>query len=138
MRRAHKSVGSAFFYGSINFLLDTADMYSIFHVRFDSRSYTFLVLIACFSTIYSSTVYAGAAEQWNASPRQMTIADMGMRTRNGIGIENVKAANGMINADITQRVTVDGSNATINTKVAIPQPMMIHSNVIQLSMPKTY
>lgn len=50
----------------------------------------------------------------------MTIADMGMRTRNGIGVENVRAANGMINADITQRVTVDGSNATINTKVSIP------------------
>lgn len=50
----------------------------------------------------------------------MTIADMGMRTRNGIGVGNVKAANGMINADITQRVTVDGSNATINTKVSIP------------------
>lgn len=50
----------------------------------------------------------------------MTIADQGMRTRNGIGVGNVKAANGMINADITQRVTVDGSNATINTKVSIP------------------
>lgn len=95
-------------------------MYSIFHDRFDIRSYTFLVLITFFSTIFTSTVYAGAAEQWNASPRQMTIADMGMRTRNGIGVENVRAANGMINADITQRVTVDGSNATINTKVAIP------------------
>lgn len=93
-------------------------MYSIFHVRFDSRSYTFLALIL--SCIFTSTVYAGAAEQWNASPRQMTIADMGMRTRNGIGVENVRAANGMINADITQRVTVDGSNATINTKVSIP------------------
>ena len=93
-------------------------MYSIFHVRFDSRCYTFLALIL--SSIFTSTVYAGAAEQWNASPRQMTIADMGMRTRNGIGVENVRAANGMINADITQRVTVDGSNATINTKVSIP------------------
>lgn len=49
----------------------------------------------------------------------MSIADQGMRTRNGIGVGNVKAANGMINADITQKVTVDGSNATINTKVAI-------------------
>lgn len=93
-------------------------MYSIFHVRFNSRCYTFLALIL--SSIFTSTVYAGAAEQWNASPRQMTIADMGMRTRNGIGVENVRAANGMINADITQRVTVDGSNATINTKVSIP------------------
>lgn len=93
-------------------------MYSIFHVRFDSRCYTFLALIL--SSIFTSTVYAGAAEQWNGSPRQMTIADMGMRTRNGIGVGNVKAANGMINADITQRVTVDGSNATINTKVSIP------------------
>lgn len=93
-------------------------MYSIFHVRFDSRCYTFLALIL--SSIFTSTVYAGAAEQWNASPRQMTIADMGMRTRNGIGVENVRAANGMVNADITQRVTVDGSNATINTKVSIP------------------
>lgn len=93
-------------------------MYSIFHVRFDSRCYTFLALIL--SSIFTSTVYAGAAEQWNGSPRQMTIADQGMRTRNGIGVGNVKAANGMINADITQRVTVDGSNATINTKVSIP------------------
>ncbi|MDH1489379.1 hypothetical protein N5E66_14760 [Acinetobacter johnsonii] len=93
-------------------------MYSIFHVRFDSRCYTFLALFL--SSIFTSTVYAGAAEQWNGSPRQMTIADMGMRTRNGIGVGNVKAANGMINADITQRVTVDGSNATINTKVSIP------------------
>ncbi len=50
----------------------------------------------------------------------MSIADEGMRTRNGIGIGNVKAANDMISADITQRVTVDGSNATINTKVSIP------------------
>ena len=79
---------------------------------------TFLLsLIIAYSPIYA---FAGAAEQWNASPRQMTIADMGMRTRNGIGVGNVKAANGMINADITQRVTVDGSNATINTKVSIP------------------
>ena len=76
---------------------------------------SFLIL-----TSFSSFSFAGAAEQWNASPRQMTIADMGMRTRNGIGVENVRAANGMINADITQRVTVDGSNATINTKVSIP------------------
>jgi hypothetical protein len=93
-------------------------MYSIFHVRFDSRCYTFLALFL--SSFFTSTVYAGAAEQWNASPRQMTIADQGMRTRNGIGVGNVKAANGMVNADITQRVTVDGSNATINTKVSIP------------------
>jgi hypothetical protein len=79
---------------------------------------TFLLsLIIAYSPIYA---FAGAAEQWNASPRQMTIADMGMRTRNGIGVGNVKAANGMVNADITQRVTVDGSNATINTKVSIP------------------
>ena len=79
---------------------------------------TFLLsLIIAYSPIYA---FASAAEQWNASSRQMTIADMGMRTRNGIGVENVRAANGMINADITQRVTVDGSNATINTKVSIP------------------
>lgn len=79
---------------------------------------TFLLsLIIAYSPIYA---FAGAAEQWNGSSRQMTIADMGMRTRNGIGIGNVKAANGMINADITQRLTVDGSNATINTKVSIP------------------
>ena len=79
---------------------------------------TFLLsLIIAYSPIYA---FAGAAEQWNASPRQMTIADIGMRTRNGIGVGNVKAANGMVNADITQRVTVDGSNATINTKVSIP------------------
>lgn len=78
---------------------------------------TFLLsLIIAYSPIY---VFAGAAEQWNGSSRQMSIADQGMRTRNGIGVGNVKAANGMINADITQRVTVDGSNATINTKVAI-------------------
>lgn len=93
-------------------------MYSIFHVRFDSRCYTFLALIL--SSIFTSTVYAGAAEKWDDSPRHMSIADIGMRTRNGIGVENVRAANGMINADITQRVTVDGSNATINTKVSIP------------------
>lgn len=79
---------------------------------------TFLLsLIIAYSPIYA---FAGAAEQWSGTPRQMTIADYGMRTRNGIGVGNVKAANGMINADITQRVTVDGSNATINTKVAIP------------------
>lgn len=79
---------------------------------------TFLLsLIIAYSPIYA---FAGAAEKWSGTPRQMTIADYGMRTRNGIGVGNVKAANGMINADITQRVTVDGSNATINTKVAIP------------------
>lgn len=93
-------------------------MYSIFYVRFDSRCYTFLAFIL--SSIFTSTVYAGAAEKWDDSPRHMSIADIGMRTRNGIGVENVRAANGMINADITQRVTVDGSNATINTKVSIP------------------
>jgi hypothetical protein len=82
---------------------------------------TFLKACLIFSSLlFTSKIFAGAAEQWNASPRQMTIADMGMRTRNGIGVENVRAANGMINADITQRVTVDGSNATINTKVSIP------------------
>lgn len=85
------------------------------------RIKTFLKACLIFSSLFfTSKIFAGAAEQWNASPRQMTIADMGMRTRNGIGVENVRAANGMINADITQRVTVDGSNATINTKVSIP------------------
>lgn len=87
-------------------------MYSIFHVRFDSRCYTFLALIL--SSIFTSTVYAGAAE------RQESIYDAAMKSRNGIGVSNVRAANDMINADITQRVTVDGSNATINTKVSIP------------------
>lgn len=77
----------------------------------------FLILLC---TVFTSPVFAGAAEKWNASPRQMSIAEEGMRTRNGIGIGNVRAANDMINADITQRVTVDGSNATINTKVSIP------------------
>ena len=85
------------------------------------RIKTFLKACLIFSSLlFTSKIFAGAAEQWNASPRQMTIADMGMRTRNGIGIGNVKAANDMISADITQRVTVDGSNATINTKVSIP------------------
>jgi hypothetical protein len=78
------------------------------------------ILLILLCTAFTSPVFAGAAEQWNASPRQMSIADEGMRTRNGIGIGNVRAANDMINADITQRVTVDGSNATINTKVSIP------------------
>lgn len=87
-------------------------MYSIFHVRFDSRCYTFLALLL--SSIFTSTVYAGAAE------RQESIYDAAMKSRNGIGVSNVRAANDMINADITQRVTVDGSNATINTKVSIP------------------
>ena len=82
---------------------------------------TFLKACLIFSSLlFTSKIFAGAAEQWSGTPRQMTIADMGMRTRNGIGVENVRAANGMINADITQRVTVDGSNATINTKVSIP------------------
>ena len=85
------------------------------------RIKTFLKACLIFSSLFfTSKIFAGAAEQWNGSPRQMTIADYGMRTRNGIGVGNVKAANGMINADITQRVTVDGSNATINTKVSIP------------------
>ena len=78
------------------------------------------IILILLCTAFTSPLFAGAAEQWNGSPRQTTIADMGMRTRNGIGVGNVNAANGMINADITQRVTVDGSNATINTRVAIP------------------
>lgn len=73
---------------------------------------TFLLsLIIAYSPIYA---FAGAAE------RQESIYDAAMKSRNGIGVGNVKAANDMINADITQRVTVDGSNATINTKVSIP------------------
>ena len=85
------------------------------------RIKTFLKACLIFSSLlFTSKIFAGAAEQWSGTPRQMTIADQGMRTRNGIGVENVRAANGMVNADITQRVTVDGSNATINTKVSIP------------------
>ena len=73
---------------------------------------TFLLsLIIAYSPIYA---FAGAAE------RQESIYDAAMKSRNGIGVSNVRAANDMINADITQRVTVDGSNATINTKVSIP------------------
>lgn len=73
---------------------------------------TFLLsLIIAYSPIYA---FAGAAE------RQESIYDVAMKSRNGIGVSNVRAANDMINADITQRVTVDGSNATINTKVSIP------------------
>jgi hypothetical protein len=71
----------------------------------------FLILL---STVFTSPVFAGAAE------RQESIYDAAMKSRNGIGVSNVRAANDMINADITQRVTVDGSNATINTKVSIP------------------
>lgn len=70
---------------------------------------SFLIL-----TSFSSFSFAGAAE------RQESIYDAAMKSRNGIGVSNVRAANDMINADITQRVTVDGSNATINTKVSIP------------------
>ena len=76
------------------------------------KSTTFLLsLIIAYSPIYA---FAGAAE------RQESIYDAAMKSRNGIGVSNVRAANDMINADITQRVTVDGSNATINTKVSIP------------------
>lgn len=71
----------------------------------------FLILLC---TVFTSPVFASAAE------RQESIYDAAMKSRNGIGVSNVRAANDMINADITQRVTVDGSNATINTKVSIP------------------
>lgn len=70
---------------------------------------SFLIL-----TSFSSFSFAGAAE------RQESIYDTAMKSRNGIGVSNVRASNDMINADISQRVTVDGSNATINTKVSIP------------------
>lgn len=73
---------------------------------------TFLLsLIIAYSPIYA---FAGAAE------RKESIYDAAMKSRNGIGVSNVRAANDMINANISQRVTVDGSNATINTKVSIP------------------
>lgn len=76
------------------------------------KTITFLLsLIIAFSPIYA---FAGAAE------RKESIYDTAMKSRNGIGVSNVRASNDMINADITQRVTVDGSNATINTKVSIP------------------
>lgn len=71
-----------------------------------------LLILVC--TAFTSPVFAGAAE------RKESIYDAAMKSRNGIGVSNVRAANDMINADITQRVTVDGSNATINTKVSIP------------------
>lgn len=72
------------------------------------------ILLILLFTAFTSPVFAGAAE------RQESIYDAAMKSRNGIGVSNVRAANDMINADITQRVTVDGSNATINTKVSIP------------------
>lgn len=72
------------------------------------------ILLILLCTAFTSPVFAGAAE------RQESIYDAAMKSRNGIGVSNVRAANDMINADITQRVTVDGSNATINTKVSIP------------------
>lgn len=72
------------------------------------------ILLILLSTAFTSPVFAGAAE------RQESIYDTAMKSRNGIGVSNVRASNDMINADISQRVTVDGSNATINTKVSIP------------------
>jgi hypothetical protein len=79
------------------------------------RIKTFLKACLIFSSLFfTSKIFAGAAE------RQESIYDAAMKSRNGIGVSNVRAANDMINADITQRVTVDGSNATINTKVSIP------------------
>lgn len=72
------------------------------------------ILLILLCTAFTSPVFASAAE------RQESIYDAAMKSRNGIGVSNVRAANDMINADITQRVTVDGSNATINTKVSIP------------------
>ena len=94
----------------------------------DFKMNKFKIISFLILTSFSSYAFAGAAEQWNASPRQMTIADQGMRTRNGIGVENVRASNDMLNADITQRVTVDGSNATINTKVSIPANDAFYKN----------
>ena len=78
------------------------------------------ILLILLCTAFTSPVFAGAAE------RQESIYDAAMKSRNGIGVSNVRAANDMINADITQRVTVDGSNATINTKVSIPFQTISH------------
>ena len=54
------------------------------------RIKTFLKACLIFSSLlFTSKIFAGAAEQWSGTPRQMTIADQGMRTRNGIGVGNV-------------------------------------------------
>jgi hypothetical protein len=51
----------------------------------EKNHHVFIVLIIAYSPIYALLL-----EQWNASSSQMTIADMGMRTRNGIGVEMLK------------------------------------------------
>jgi len=72
------------------------------------------ILLILLCTAFTSPIFAGAAERLDS------VYDVAMKSRNGIGISNVRAANDMVHADITQKVTVDGSNATINTKVSIP------------------
>ena len=78
---------------------------------------SFLIL-----TSFSSFSFAGAAED-----RTQSIIDKAISTRSyssatghNFTVGGVKAANGQVSADITQRVTVDGSSASVKQKVSIP------------------
>lgn len=75
------------------------------------------LLIALFFTLsfICTNVFAGAAED-----RTDSIYDAALKKRNGLGVSNVRATNDGIYADTTQRVTVDGSSATVKQKVHIP------------------
>lgn len=70
----------------------------------------------------SSFSFAGAAED-----RTQSIIDKAISTRSyssatghDFTVGGVKAANGQVSADISQRVVVDGSSATVKQKVSIP------------------
>ena len=77
---------------------------------------SFLIL-----TSFSSFSFAGAAED-----RKPSIIDKAISTRSyssatghNFTVGGVKAANGQVSADITQRVIVDGSSASVKQKVSI-------------------
>ena len=86
---------------------------------------SFLIL-----TSFSSFSFAGAAEDRTQSiiDKAISTKSYSSATGHNYTVGGVKAANGQVSADITQRVTVDGSSASVKQKVSIPANDAFYKN----------
>ena len=91
----------------------------------------FLVFLLSLTISLTPTVlFAGAAEDRTQSIIDKAISTKSYSSATGhdFTVGGVKAANGQVSADISQRVVVDGSSATVKQKVTIPANDAFYKN----------
>ena len=97
------------------------------------RLFTFfsslILFFALLFALFFKVAHAGAAEDRSQSIKNAaTSSRYSSATGHNYTVGGVRAANDGISADISQRVTVDGSSATVKQKVHIPANDPLYKN----------